>query len=267
MNADEAWSARFGDVVPLEIEELGSFLTHRSVRRFTNDPVPNSLLRGLIGIAASASTSSNLQAWSVVSVRDPERRARLAELVGNQRSVATAPVFLAFLLDLHRLEVVASRAGVMPDGLGTTEMMLTGTIDAALAAERCLVAAEAIGLGGCYIGGLRNHPEAVAELLALPPHTFGLFGMVLGTPDPAHPGAIKPRLRPEALLHEEQYADPTPAHIAEYEARLRAFDQAQRPDAERSEWASQSGRRASRGGMSGRETLRESLHQQHLGLE
>ena len=100
-----------------------------------------------------------------------------------------------------------------------------GVIDAALAAQNAVVAAEAMGLGTVYIGGMRNQPEAVAQVLGTPPNVFPVFGLVVGHPDPARPAAVKPRLPQSAVLHREQYQVPADLHqeIGDYNANLRAF--------------------------------------------
>ena len=189
------------DLTPL-IEQL---LAHRSVRAYLPDPVSDAQLGAIIAAAQSAASSSNLNVWSVVAVRDAGTRARLAELAGNQAHVRDAPLQLVWLADLARLRRIAGQLARPSAGLDYTEMFITAVIDAALAAQNAAAAAESLGLGIVYIGGMRNHPEEVAALLELPPEVFAVFGMCLGTPDPAHPAEVKPRLPQPAVLHLERY--------------------------------------------------------------
>ncbi|MDO9348379.1 MAG: nitroreductase family protein, partial [Anaerolineales bacterium] len=77
---------------------------HASVRRYKPDPLPVPVIETVIAAGQRASTSSNLQAYSVVAVTEAARRERLAELCGNQQHIADAPLFLAFCADLSRLE-------------------------------------------------------------------------------------------------------------------------------------------------------------------
>src|SRR5690349_134211 len=84
-------------------ETLDLLLKHHSTRAFLPDPLPENTLPTLLAAAQSAATSSNLQAWSVVCVQDPERKARLAGLAGNQQHIIEAPLFLVWLVDLNRL--------------------------------------------------------------------------------------------------------------------------------------------------------------------
>jgi len=203
-------SARYGCAAPLinhDLNEvLASLLGHRSVRTFLPDALDAGVLELLIAAAQSAPTSSNLQAWSVVAVEDKEHKARLAVLARDQKQIHEAPLFLVWLADLSRLRRVASAAATTSDGLDHLESFIMAVIDATLAAQNAVVAAESLGLGTVYIGAIRNEPEKVAAELDLPPGVFPVFGLVVGKPDPARPAAIKPRLPQAAVLHREHYS-------------------------------------------------------------
>ena len=178
---ENAWELRFG-TPPSALPNLEKFLNHRSVRKYTGEQVGEDIVRGLVGAAQSAATSSNLQLWSVVSVQEPARRQKIAELCGNQQQVKDAAWFFAFLVDHYRLAQAARAVGVTATGLAYTEIYTMAVVDVALAAERMVCAAESLGLGICYIGALRNDPYAVRALLELPEQTFGVFGLCLGWP-------------------------------------------------------------------------------------
>lgn len=229
---EQAWKQRYG-FPPESVPEswsstLDLLAAHRSVRRYLPREVSDDVLRSLVLAAQSASTSSNLQVWSVVVVRDSERKARLAELCGNQRHVVEAPLFLVWLADYARHRQVAEDRNAPLDGQEYLEAAVMGCVDAALAAQNALVAAESLGLGGVYIGGIRNHPEAVAEVLGLPEGVFGVFGMCLGYPDPAEGAEVKPRLPQEAVLHFETYNLATQREqVDRYEQRIAEFYQGQ----------------------------------------
>lgn len=262
MSAADAWRFRYGIKPPTDLPDLGPFLDHRSIRHYSDREVPESLVSGLIAAAQSASTSSNLQLWSVVTVQDPKRREQIAKLCGDQDHVRNAPWFFAFLADHHRLRHAAVKAGEAAEGLGYTEFLLMATIDAALAAERMVCAAEALGLGVCYIGALRNDPEGVRDLLELPDGVFGLFGLSLGYP--ASDAEIKPRLAPEAVWFRERYNPES--NTDEYDARMAAFYEGQNMRGIRT-WSARSGRRVDRRHLTGREVLKEWLAKIGMGIE
>ena len=186
-------------------ETLDTLLAHRSHRHYLPEKLPKGALETIIAAASSASTSSNLQVWSVVAVEDPARKNRLADLAGGQQHILDCPLLLIWLCDLGRLELLGKEKGRDAAALPYLEIFMTGVVDAALAAQNAVIALESLGLGCCYIGAMRNHPEAVAKELNLPSNVFAVFGMTVGVPDPAANAAVKPRLGQAAVLHREQY--------------------------------------------------------------
>lgn len=184
---------------------LDALLAHRSVRAYRPDPLPEGTLETLVAAAQSAATSSNLQTWSVVAVTDPGRKARLAAVAGGQKHIGQCPLFLVWIADLSRTARLAEAEGRTLEGLPYLETFLVAALDAALAAQNAVVAAESLGLSTVYIGALRNDARAVAAELALPPGAMGVFGLCVGHADPAQPAEVKPRLPQPAILHRERY--------------------------------------------------------------
>ena len=202
-------------------ETIRLLKAHRSIRAFTAEPVPDATVRELVACGQAAATSSNLQAVTVIQVRDQGKRERLAELAGGQPYVASAGAFLVFCADLNRARLACeAEGGTFCEGM--TEHFILATVDTALAAQNCVVAAESLGLGICYIGGLRNNPQAVSELLELPRLVYPVFGLCLG--HPAQDPEVKPRLPLAAVLGEDVYpAENLAEHIRAYDARTREY--------------------------------------------
>lgn len=255
----EAWRQRFGREPEHEAPALARFLAHRSIRRFKPDRLNRETIQALVAAAQSSATSSNLQLWSVVTVQDQIRRDRMADICGDQIHVSEAGAFFAFLADHHRIRRAAKARGENAEGLEYTEFYTMAVIDAALAAERMVCAAETLGLGICYIGGLRNEPYAVKELLQLPAGVFGVFGLCVGWPAEPVVAEIKPRLAQEAVWFEETY-NPQP-DTDEYDVRMEPFYKEQGMKGEAT-WSMRSGRRVGLTRMTGRETQLEFLHEQ-----
>jgi nitroreductase len=207
---------------------IASLLEHRSVRGYRPDPVPPGTLETLIAAAQSAATSSNLQTWSVVEVTDPAKRAALAELANNQKHIVECPLFLVWLADVSRNERLAASEGKTLEGLPYFETFLVAAIDAALAAQNAVVAAEALGLSTVYIGALRNDPERIAKMLELPPGAMAVFGLCIGYPKPESAAEVKPRLPQEVVLHRDRYSTTKENDLrATYDARLEEFSKRQ----------------------------------------
>ncbi len=177
---------------------------HRSIRKFTPEPVSDEMVVAIIEAAGWASTSNFIQAYSVIRVTKEQTRKQIAELAGPQSWVETSPVFLIFCADLKRAENACFHENkkMVP---GFTEQFIIATVDASLAAQNAMIAAESIGLGGVFIGGIRNDPEKVSALLKIPEHVYPVFGMCLGYPDDKP--EQKPRLPVDVVLKEERYQE------------------------------------------------------------
>ena len=247
-------------------ETLDLLLAHRSHRQYLQQRLPDKALETIVAAAQSASTSSNLQLWSVIAVEDQERKNRLADLAGGQQHIRDCPLMLVWLCDLARLEFIGKERGRDAAALPYLEIFMTGVVDAALAAQNAAVALESLGLGCCYIGAMRNKPEEVAKELNLPPNVFAVFGMTIGVPDPAALASVKPRLGPRAVLHREQYqwGEEQREAVETLDLKFKDFQQEQKLPEQG--WVRQVLSRV-RGvdAMSGRERLRQAL--QALGFE
>jgi nitroreductase len=259
----EAWHQRFGTEPPA-LPDLAKFLNHRSVRKYKPDPINEDTLAGLVGAAQSAATSSNLQLWSVVSVMDPATREELTTMCENYRQIKDCAVFLAFVADHYRLRRAAEAVGERAEGLGHAEFYTMAVVDAALAAERLVCAAESLGIGICYIGALRNDPVGVRRVLDLPEGTFGVFGLCLGWPEEPLTAEIKPRLPQSSIWFREKYDHGV--GVGDYDERMRAFYESQRMKGDVN-WSMRSGRRVDLDHMTGREAQLEFLREQGFVLE
>jgi len=244
---------------------LDILLAHRSVRRFREGALPPGTVETLVAAAQSAPTSSNLQTWSVVAVEEPERKARLSVLAGDQAFIRQAPLFLIWLIDQQKLQSVARAQAREALAFDYLETFLLGAVDASLAAQNATVAAESLGLGATYVGGIRNRPADVAAEIGLAPHIFALVGMAVGWPDLGAGLEVKPRLPQAAVLFREQYGwgERQAAAVASYNPRLRAFQG--RQGLPEQDWTTVAvNRTAGPQSMAGRHVLRETL--QALGF-
>ncbi|MFP1646367.1 NADPH-dependent oxidoreductase [Pontitalea aquivivens] len=264
--AEKAVFARYRDATPIGPwnATIASLLAHRSVRSFLPTPLAQGTLETLIAAASSAPTSSNLQAWSVIAITDAGRRASLARIAGNQQHIIDAPLLLVWIADLSRAQRLATDAGLNLDGLDYTDTFLVASLDAVLAAQNALIAAESLGLGTVYIGAIRNDAQAVADILELPPNAYAVVGLVIGHPDPASPTAIKPRLPQSAILHRERYRAEDPEVLVAHDRATAAFRAEQALPAQN--WRSLVlGRLQTTAGLSGRERLKAAL--ERLGFQ
>ena len=211
-------TARFGYDFDLggEVEEnpwIRQVLLRRTQRRYDARPVPESVVRLILAAAFSASSKSDFQQASVIRVEDRGQRDRLAALIPDMPWIGNAPVFFVFLGDARRLERISKH----PVENGSLEGFFNAAVDAALAMQTCILAAETLGLGTCPISVLRNHVDAVGDILALPDKVFPVAGLCLGYP--AQQGFISMRLPPEAAVHRDRYDDGATAAVDAYDRR------------------------------------------------
>ena len=203
--------ARFGLDVELGLDPGGEVpddpwmhqvLIRRTHRRYSDQPVPEALVRLLLAAAFSASSKSDFQQASVIWLKDRARRDRLAALFPDMPWIGAAPVFLVFLGDARRLEKLGEMRGHKQPN-GALEGFFNATVDAALALQTCILAAETLGLGTCPISVLRNQIAEVGDILELPDKVFPVAGLCLGYP--AQTGFISMRLPMEATVHIDRY--------------------------------------------------------------
>ncbi|MEJ4043312.1 oxygen-insensitive NADPH nitroreductase [Erwinia sp. SLM-02] len=191
---------------------------HRSIRAFTERKITQEQRAAILAAAQSASSSSFLQCTSIVRISDPALRETLVTLSGGQKYVAAAAEFWVFCADFNRLQQIC------PDAqLGLAEQLLLGCVDTALMAQNAITAAESLGFGGVFIGGIRNNIAAVTEQLALPKFVLPLFGLCLG--EPAQDPVFKPRMPAAMLVHENQYRALDPAMLEQYDHQLENYYQ------------------------------------------
>jgi FMN reductase (NADPH) len=200
-------------------ETINLIHQHGSVRDYKPDPLPGALVETIIAAAQRTSSSSNLQTYSVVAVTDQAKRTQLREWCGGQKHVEQAPLFLTWCADLARLDRACELRGYTHEP-GYFENFLIAAVDAVIAAQSAALAAQSLGLGICYIGSLRNHPDKVIELLGLPRLVFPIVGMTVGWPASTPP--IRPRLPLEAVLHWESYNADQDAALLQYDAAMAA---------------------------------------------
>ena len=194
-------------------ETIKLMKTHTSVRRFKEQGLPQEDLTEILTAAQMASSWKNFQSYSVIVVRSQEKKETLYELV-PQEAIRQSAVFLLFVGDLNRAEKGARlhTDSFQPQGV---EGLLISSVDAALAGQNTLLAAESLGYGGVIIGLVRYKSEEVAELFNLPDYTYPVFGMALGVPNEEH--EVKPRLPLNQVVFEEEYQEQTVDVIEAYD--------------------------------------------------
>ena len=183
---------------------------HTSIRRYTEAPVTDEERSAVEDAVRAASSSCFLQVVSVVRITDPALRDDFARLSGNQPHVKSAPEFWIFCADLSRDVARCPNAKT-----GWTEQLVMGVHDVGIAAQSAMTALEALGLGGVFVGGIRNGIAEADRLLKLPQYVIPVLGLAFG--HPAQKNEVKPRLPKSILFSENTYRVPAPSEIDEYD--------------------------------------------------
>ncbi|MBL4590783.1 MAG: NADPH-dependent oxidoreductase [Phycisphaerales bacterium] len=187
---------------------------HRSVRKYTNDPVTDEHITQAMHAGQMAATSSAVQPYCVLRITDSAKRQAIADLAGPQPKVHDCGAFFIICADLRKHMLIVEKSGKDYDS--SLEAFLVGTIDASLFAQNFTLAFESIGYGTCYIGGIRNDLPLLDKVLNLPEGVMPLYGLCVGVPDESP--SSRPCIAPDGMLFVNSYPsdDETHAHIDRY---------------------------------------------------
>jgi len=176
----------------------------RTIRKYTDRDISEELLNELLNACCRASTTGNMQVYSVIETRDAEMKEKLAPCHFNQPMVKEAPVVLTFCADFNRFNKWCRQRKAEP-GYDNFLSFMTAAIDAVIAAQTFCVAAEAKGLGICYLGTTTYMAEKIIDILELPAGVVPITTITVGWPG-ENPEQID-RLPLDAILHREKYTD------------------------------------------------------------
>lgn len=209
---------------------LETILNHRSIRKFTEQAIDDTTFDTLIQAGLAGSSSGFLQSASVIRITDKTLRAKIRRICANVADddatiqtknyghayVENCAEFLLFCMDNQRHHTLVPTAQT-----DWTEVTLVGAIDSAIMAQNILVSAESLGLGGVYIGSVRNDIDKLSQLLQLPKHVVLLFGMCLGYP--AQDPTMRPRLPVKLVLSTNHYQPADKTQLLAYNDTMKAY--------------------------------------------
>lgn len=181
---------------------MNVLMNHRSIRKFQEKEIPENILNQILQAASRASTTGNMQVYSIIVSRDPEMKRKVWDFHFRQPMAMQAPVLLTFCADFNRFNQWCRQREAEP-GYDNLLSFLTATIDALLAAQNACIAAEANGLGICYLGTTLYNAEKIAEAYACPAGVVPITTVVLGYPEEVP--ELTDRLPMEGIVHYETY--------------------------------------------------------------
>jgi nitroreductase len=186
------------------------FAGHRTIRKFTGEPITSEHLDAIIEAGRRAPTDASAQMGTFIRITDPDLRVRLSKLAGDQQQIVEGAEFFVVCMDTHRLRrLVEHRGGEY--GMGPLISLLFGITDAVLVAQNMVIAAEALGYATCYIGGVQNNADEIAAELHLPEAVLPVVGLVLGVPAPGQTQKPRrPRVPRKSVFMENRYREMSP---------------------------------------------------------
>jgi nitroreductase len=188
-------------------------LNRRTIRKYSAKAVDDRLLNEMLAMGCRASTTGNMQVYSVIITRNEAKKMELAPLHFNQKMITEAPVVLTFCADFNRFNKWCQQRNAEP-GYDNFLSFMTAAIDALLVAQTVCIAAESKGLGICYLGTTTYMADKIIKVLKLPKGVVPVTTVTLGWPD-EKPEQVD-RLPLEAVMHKETYRDYSESDIEKY---------------------------------------------------
>ena len=198
------------------------FMSHKSIRKYRPDPVSDLLLNEILESGSRASTTGNMQVYSIIVNRDPAIRKKLWEVHFRQDMVLEAPVHITFCADFNRFNSWCRLRQADP-GYNNFLSFFTAAVDALLVSQNVCLAAEALGLGICYLGTATYNADKIISILELPEGVIPVAAIVMGYPAENPP--VTQRLPMDAVVHYEKYREFTPDLIDKIYIERESSDQ------------------------------------------
>jgi nitroreductase len=184
---------------------------HRSIRNFKSDPIEESVIQEVLQEAiAGASSSGNLNSFSLVLTRDEENKRKLFELHLSQPMILQAPLLITFCADWFRPRQWLKLRGAR-DNFNNFLGYHIAAVDAIIVAQNVCLGFEARGYGICYMGTTLYAMNEISELLELPDTCLPVTTIVVGVPN-ENPGK-RDRLPMDAFVHNEKYHQHSPTEL------------------------------------------------------
>lgn len=200
---------------------LDILLKHRTIRKYKPREIEANVLTEILEAGIRASTTGNMQIYSIVVSKKQEIKNQLSECHFNQPMVKSAPVVITFCADYNRFKKWCKLRKAEP-GYDNFQSFFTGAIDALLVAQNVTIAAEEKGLGVCYLGTTTYLTDKIIGVLNLPKGVVPITTLTIGYPD-ENPEQVE-RLPLNAVVHEETYQDYSDEAIELFYKKKEALD-------------------------------------------
>lgn len=185
----------------------------RSLRLYDPTPLSQEEKDAILHAAMRAPTAGAMMLYSIIEVEQQELKDQLAETCDHQPFIATAPYLLLFLADYQRwmdlyaaagCEQRAAELGIVARAPGEGDLVLA-LMDALIAAQTAVIAAQSLGIGSCYIGDIVENWETHQAMFDLPRYTFPAVLLCFGRPAKKQTKQPGPRFDRKFIVHTDRY--------------------------------------------------------------
>lgn len=206
----------------IDNEVLKTIQNHRSIRDFTDEKLTDEEVNILVNAAQRTSNSMSEQQYSIISVTDPKKLARLGEITLHHLPDKAGHFFL-FIADQHRNAQIIKhhKPDANLEALHSADKFLASVHDVDLAVQNTLLTAESMGLGGTIMGSIYNNPKEIIKMFNLPELTFPVLGLSIG--HPASTPDLKPRINNQLIHFENGYQEPDMQIVGKFDKTLNEY--------------------------------------------
>lgn len=189
-------------------------LARKSIRAFSDREISPAEKQTILQTTMRAPTAGNMMLYSIIEVEDQKLKDQLAVTCDHQPFIAKAPYLLLFLADYQRwydyylasgVEKLCRERSIDLRRPGEGDLLLA-CCDTLIAAQTAVVAAEALGIGSCYIGDILERWEMHREMFHLPQYVLPVTLICFGYPTPEQAARKQPpRFDERFIVHKNTY--------------------------------------------------------------
>ncbi len=205
-------------------ETISLLKNRRSYRNFKNIEIPQNHLDEIILASKQAPSSMNMQVYSIIIVRDKKLKQTIYELNPQNPQINDCSVFLVYVIDYYRSYLTAQKYGKPFSIENNQDVLMTGSIDVALAMQNAIIASESLGYQSVCIGGVKAIADKLVELLDLPRYVFPVCGLCIGVSKDLTMNNVKPRYPHNVFV--DKYDRDQLSYIAQYDKTIIDFSEA-----------------------------------------
>ncbi len=182
-------------------------LNRTSVRNYLPKKIEKSKINILKKVINASPTAKNFQCFSAIFITNKTIKQKLSNINWNQKHIIDAPLVVLFCADNNRIDMCTNKT------IHTNEEYILAVIDATIGATNAVNAAIELGLGTCYLGGIRFQADTITKTLNLKGSITPVLGLCVG-----YPNKIAPKRPKINKCYDEKY------YLAKVKQEMKEYD-------------------------------------------